>query len=127
LIRVGESTSAKAQAVRFRDDEESERRGTITKRRDGRWEARDTLSDGRRKALHGRTRPEVDAKLVAVRHSHQRGLRVANDRDLVGTYFAESLQTTRPSLRTRMWETYAELVRLHVPPEIGKDAFSLTP
>lgn len=103
-------------AVRKRGNGE----GTITRRRDGRWEARATLPDGRRKSLYGTTRQEVDAKLVAVRHSNQRGLPVPNDRDTVASYLAQWVETTRPSLRLRTCERYAELLRLHVIPEIGK-------
>ena len=35
--------------------------GSVSQRKDGRWEARLTLSDGRRKSFYGKTRQEVPA------------------------------------------------------------------
>ena len=46
------------------------REGSIYKRKDGRWAAALTLSTGRRRTLYGRTRAEVDQKLL------KRGLRM---------------------------------------------------
>ena len=37
--------------------------GTITKRADGRWEARISLPDGKRKSFYGKTRQEVARRL----------------------------------------------------------------
>ncbi|HEV8536029.1 MAG TPA: site-specific integrase [Candidatus Limnocylindria bacterium] len=94
--------------------------GTITRRRDGRWEARATQADGKRKCFYGATRHEVDDKLLAARHAQKRGLPIADDRASVGEFLTQWLEAARPSLRSRTWERYAELVRLHVAPVIGR-------
>lgn len=42
--------------------------GTISHRQDGRWWARVTLADGRRKAFYGRKRREVQDQLTRALH-----------------------------------------------------------
>ncbi len=58
--------------------------GTIYKRKDGRWEARISLDQGRRKAFYGRTRPEVRRKLATALKARQDGLPLVAERQTAG-------------------------------------------
>jgi hypothetical protein len=49
------------------------REGSIRLRSDGRWEARISLPDGKRKSLMGRSRAEVVAKLRATQNDLEKG------------------------------------------------------
>ncbi len=94
--------------------------GTISQRKDGRWWARITLPDGRRKAFYGTTRQAVAQQLARALHERQQGLPIAGERQTLGQYLAWWLQTQKaPRLRPRTYVRYAELVRLHVAPHLG--------
>ncbi len=93
--------------------------GSIYKRADGRWEARVSLDNGRRKAFYGRTRPEVSQKLAAALKARQDGLPAISERQTIRQYLGHWLESTRPSLRPKTWLRYEQLLRLHVVPEIG--------
>jgi len=54
--------------------------GTITKRSDGRWEARISLEGGRRKSFYGKTRLEAQRKLTQAHSDINRGLPVVGER-----------------------------------------------
>ncbi len=93
--------------------------GSIYNRKDGRWEARISLDQGRRKAFYGRTRPEVRRKLATALKAHQDGLPLVGERQTVAKYLEQWLESARPSLRPRTWTRYEELLRLHAVPQIG--------
>ena len=62
--------------------------GSITKRTDGRWEARISLSDGKRKSFYGSTRQEVQRKLAEARRQVEDGVQLVGDaRQTLGQYF----------------------------------------
>ncbi len=94
--------------------------GTIYLRKDGRWEARISLDQGRRKAFYGRTRQEAGQKLAVALKARQDGLPPVSERQTVRQYMGHWLESSRPSLRPRTWLRYEQLLRLHVVPEIGK-------
>ena len=54
--------------------------GSIYKRQDGRWTARLSLQDGRRKDYYGKTRAEVNGKLLSALRDQNAGLPVVGDR-----------------------------------------------
>jgi integrase len=62
----------------------------------------------------------VAAKLAAALKGRQDGLPLAGDRQRVGEYLTNWLEGARPSLRPRTWERYAQYLRLHAIPEIGR-------
>ena len=86
--------------------------GTITRRTDGRWEARITLLDGRRKCFYGRTRQEVATRLNQAQHDQGMGLPiVTNERLTVGAYLEQWLETMRPPrVRPSTHRRYRELL-----------------
>jgi integrase len=103
--------------------------GTITQRKDGRWEARISLPGGRRKTLYGKTRGAVRDKLTAALRDVQQGLPLVGERQPVADFLEQWLEhTARHRLRPRTFYRYQQLVRVHAVPRIGKIALArLTP
>ena len=93
--------------------------GTITKRTDGRWEARISLPDGKRKSFYGKTRQEVTQRLVQVRHDLDKGVFVFDERQTVGQYLTSWLETAQMNLRSSSLRRYREHVRLRLVPALG--------
>ncbi len=98
--------------------------GNIKRRADGRWEARITLSDGRRKSFYGKTRQEVSRLLTEALRNRDTGVGVLSDRQTTGQYLESWLETCRHLLKERTWNRYVEYVRLHAIPVIGKTPLS---
>jgi integrase len=101
--------------------------GTVARRKDGRWHARLSLGwkDGRRQRKHfyGSTEGEVRQKLLDARHDQSRGLPVALERQTIEQFFTDWLERSlRPRARPRAWESFAEIVRLHILPTLGRVA-----
>ncbi len=98
--------------------------GTITQRKDGRWEAKIDLGyqDGKRKrkAFYGETRREVADQLKTALHTQQQGLPVAVERQIVGQFLTRWLEdSVRPTVRPKTYDSYAQLVRLYIGPALG--------
>ena len=94
--------------------------GSITQLSDGRYQARVTLQDGRRKAFYGQTRQDVARRLNDALKARQDGLPVVAERQSVAQYLQTWLDTIRPTVRPKTWRRYEEFVRLHAIPEVGK-------
>jgi integrase len=93
--------------------------GTITKRKDGRWEARLSLPDGKRKSFYGKTRQEVAQWLVQVRHDLDKGLLILDERQTVGQYLMSWLETVQMNLRSSSLRRYRDHLRLRLLPALG--------
>lgn len=93
--------------------------GSIRKRPDGRWEARISLPNGKRKAFYGKTRTEAYRKLTEALKARQDALPIPLERQTVEKYLKEWLQSVKPSLRPRTWDRYEQYVRLHAVPHLG--------
>ncbi len=98
--------------------------GTITKRKDGRWEARytaQTPKGPKRKALYGRTRSEVAKKLTKAMSDRDGGL-VFDDENLrVEEYLERWLKgSVRGSVKPVTYESYERVLRVHVVPTLGR-------
>lgn len=98
--------------------------GNIKKRTDGRWEARITLDDGKRKSFYGKTRQEVSRLLTEALRNRDTGIGVLSDRQTTAQYLESWLETTKHTLKPRTWKRYTELVRLHIIPIIGSISLS---
>jgi len=94
--------------------------GTISKRGDGRWCARVSLPNGKRKALYGKTRGEVAEKLTATLKSVQDGVPVPSDVLTVGGFLRTWLDGRTAEVRPTTWARYDSLVRLHAAPALGR-------
>jgi len=95
--------------------------GTITQRKDGRWQAQISLGDGKRKTFYGKTKKEVQEKLrVAINEQKQGVLPVGPDQTLA-YYFPNWLELVhRPVVQPRTYEQYLSIVNLHLVPGLGK-------
>lgn len=94
--------------------------GTITKRKDGRWEAKLTLPDGHRKSFYAKTRHEVAQKLLKAQKALSDGIPMPSNRTTLGEYLATWLENTvKLTLRPYTYISYAANVRLHITPELG--------
>ncbi|HEY1388099.1 MAG TPA: site-specific integrase [Ktedonobacterales bacterium] len=93
--------------------------GSIAKRSDGRWMARITLSNGRRKTFYAKTRQEAARLLAAALRDKDKGLPIVSERQTVEHYLNEWLLIIKPTLRESAWQRYEELIRLHITPVIG--------
>ncbi|MSQ23393.1 MAG: site-specific integrase [Chloroflexi bacterium] len=101
--------------------------GSIHKRADGRWIGRlmvGYLADGQpdRRQVSAMTRAEVQQKLDAIRASVASGRLV--DKDVgstsVATFLDRWVNSIEGTVRPRTLERYAEVVRLHLSPTIGR-------
>jgi integrase len=98
--------------------------GTITKRKDGRWEARywvETPKGPKRKALYAKTRAGVSAKLTKAMADRDGGL-VFDDKNLsVGEYLDRWLKdSVRGTVRESTYSRDKYLVTNHVEPTLGR-------
>lgn len=103
--------------------------GTITKRADGRWEARISLDNGKRKSFYGKTRKEVAAKLTKALRDQQQHLPIVSERVTMAAFLTRWLDdVAHPSLRARTFESYAMIINHHLIPTLGKRRLAtLTP
>ncbi len=83
---------------------------------------------GKRKDFFGKTRAEVNEKLLAAMKNQRDGLPAVSERQTVRQFLTDWLETAKPSIRARTYTTYEGLIRLHAQPSIGKVVLSrLTP
>ena len=103
--------------------------GSVYQRADGRWVAQVKPVDGTRVYRYARTRAEAAAKLTLLLKAASDGLPMPPERQTVGAYLEEWLETTaKPGLRPASYVSYAGIVRGHLVPELGKVPLSrLTP
>lgn len=95
--------------------------GTVTKRKDGRWEAKISLPNGLRRSFCAKTRQEVVKKLHQAQRTIAEGLPLANERQTLKEYMGPWLQeSVKPSVRPYTYQSYETIVRLHILPEIGR-------
>lgn len=93
--------------------------GSLTKRPDGRWEARITLSDGSRKSFYAKTRQEAARRLAAAMRDRDQGLPITGERQTVTQFLSVWLETIKPTVGVATWKRYEEIVRIHLAPSIG--------
>ena len=108
--------------------------GSITRRSDGRWEAKASLgfrADGKpvRKSFYGKTKTEARNKMNEAIRQHATGMPVDFQRQTVAQFLTSWLENTaKPSVRPRTYSSYSQLVQQHIIPAIGRHQLSkLTP
>jgi integrase len=98
--------------------------GTITRRKDGRWEARYTAqtADGpKRKVLYGKTRQEVAQKLTKAMADRDGGLVFDHENLRVEDYLDRWLNgSVRGNVKPITYESYERILRVHVVPTLGR-------
>jgi integrase len=97
--------------------------GTITRRKDGRWEGKYTVytAEGpKRRALYGKTRKEVADKLTKALADRASGYTFDAENMTAGEYLDRWLNDSdRGSVRTSTYERHEQIVRLHLKPVLG--------
>ncbi|GCE03525.1 tyrosine-type recombinase/integrase [Dictyobacter aurantiacus] len=94
--------------------------GSIYQRKDGRWTAEISVEGGKSKFLYGKTRKEVQEKLKVALYEQQKGMLVTGPQQKVGQFLTHWLEDVhKQSIRSRTYERYEEIVRLHLVPGIG--------
>jgi integrase len=98
--------------------------GSISKRKDGRWMGRYTVyaADGpKQKAVYGKTRVEVAARLTAAMAYRDKGLVFDDENMIVGEYLDSWLSgSVRGSVRQSTYDGYEIAVRVHIKPALGR-------
>ena len=94
--------------------------GSISRYADGRWVARVTTRDGRRRAYYATSREEAARKLTDALHGLSRGLADPSGRLTVEGFTARWLEASRSTVRLSTWATYERYLRIHVMPRIGR-------
>ncbi len=99
--------------------------GNIYKRADGRWAARISAGyrNGKRSRrwVYGKTRSAVAKKLRATILASEQGSLVEPGRVTVEQFLAKWLEDcAKPKLRPRTFASYAQVVRLHIAPTLGR-------
>ena len=102
----------------------SNNEGSITRRADGRWVARVTLENGKRKCLYAKTRREAAKLLTAALRDRDVGLPLVGDRQTTAQYLTSWLEAIEHSVKPRSYRAYSSVVRLYVVPTLGKITLS---
>jgi integrase len=94
--------------------------GSIYQRSDGRWAASISLEGGKRKTFYGKTRKAVQEQLKTALHQQQQGILATGPQQKVEQFLLHWLENVhKQSIRSRTYERYEEIVRLHLVPGIG--------
>ncbi len=106
--------------------------GSITRRKDGLYMARytvQTATGSKRKALYGKTRSEVAAKLSKALSDREGGLTFDADNVTVGEYLSRWLSdSVRGTVRISTFERHEQIIRAHLTPAFGRTKLkALTP
>lgn len=95
--------------------------GSISKRKDGRWEACLTLLDGKRKSFYGQTRKEVAQRLRDSLADQAKGLTIAPEKLTVAQFLQEQWL---PDIHSRVDPSshlqYEAHVRTYLVPALGR-------
>jgi len=97
--------------------------GTITKRKDGRFEAAayvNTTEGIKRVRRYAKTRAEAEAILVDLRKKSANGLLSSSKEARLGEYLDYWLLVIKSRVRPRTFDTYESTVRLYLKPGLGK-------
>jgi integrase len=93
--------------------------GSICQTKDGRWLARITV-DGRRRSMYATTRSDAARKLAAAIRARQDNLPMPSDKQTVAQFFSRWIVAVTPTLRPKTAYNYAQLLRTHAMPLLGK-------
>ena len=93
--------------------------GTITQRKDGRWEARYWDASHKRRCIYGKTRQEVRDKLVVAQKAVQDAIELPSEKMTVKAYSHHYLETVSDRLRDKTYDSYEGQLRNHIIPNLG--------
>lgn len=90
--------------------------GSITERKDGRYQVAISLENGKRKYYYASSKKEAMEILRKVQHEQQQGTLVTGPQQTLEQYLKEWLQSHK-SIRPRTYERYEAIIRLHLVPK----------
>ena len=90
----------------------------LKKRKDGRYQRKITLSDGRQRVVYGRTLAELNAAEDALREQDNAGLQIG-DHTLVGEWAKIWIESYKTGLRASTLRMYRGSYNKHVMPVLG--------
>lgn len=102
--------------------------GSITQRKDGRWQGSLQL-EGERRAVYGKTRAEALHRLKALRETAEKAHRLPSPyKATLGDFLTDWLEQAEPMLRPKTLDMYGLVIRAHVIPHLGRTPLvKLTP
>lgn len=102
--------------------------GSVRQRKDGRWEGRYTMPDGRQRSVYAASEAEVTRKLREQLHQIDRGIWAEPSRLTLSEWLHIWLDEYQAHVNDRTRHTYGNAIRLHIEPVIGHvKMVSLTP
>ncbi len=94
--------------------------GTITQRKDGRWQAQISLGDGKRKTFYGKTKKEVREKLRVAINEQKQGKLALGSSQTVKQFLDDWLENFHKSgIRYHSYVTYRNFIKNHILPSFG--------
>jgi len=95
--------------------------GSITRRKDGRYQAALTLENHKRKYIYGKTRKEVQDKLNVALYEQKQGMLATGPQQTLGMYLERWLeQVIRLMRRPNTYKGYRSVVNYHLIPALGQ-------
>jgi integrase len=99
--------------------------GSVYRRADGKWVGSVSIqvpNQGlKRKVFYGKSKTEVREKVLAALNEKQKGTLIVAEQQTMQAYLEHWLEhTVKLIIRPRSYERYAEIVRLHIVPIMGK-------
>ena len=97
--------------------------GTISQRKDGRWQAQITLEGGqrKRKTFYGKTRKEVQEKLRTALNEQKQGTLATGPQQTLETYLMMWVEEVyKPTVKPSTYMQYRWSIRAHLIPAFGK-------
>jgi integrase len=95
--------------------------GCISKRKDGRWEARISLGGSKRKCYYAKSYEDALVELTKARSDQQKGIPIVTERQSVKDYLHSWLEeSVKPGVRLSTYLSYKQQVDIHITPALGR-------
>lgn len=94
--------------------------GSITERKDGRYQIAITLENGQRKYYYAPNKKEAVELLRKIQQEQHQGTLPTGPQQTLEQYLKEWLAAHKHTIRPRSWERYEAIIRLHLVPTLGK-------
>ena len=96
------------------------REGSIYQRKDGRWVAEITLEGGKRKTFYGKTRREVQERLLVALNEQKQGTLALGPQQTVKQFLEYWLEDVhKPTIRPGTYRVYRTILDKHLLPSLG--------
>ncbi len=94
--------------------------GSITRRKDGRYQAAITLENHKRKYFYGKNRKEVQDKLNRALYDQKQGALATGPQQTLKVFLEKWLeQVCRLTMKPNTYKTYRSMARAHIIPALG--------